>query len=49
MRAFTINYSDIRQCPQHRWDPQHYNEDGTCKCVRDERADKPDDNKETVE
>lgn len=42
MRAFTIRYTDIMRCPHRRFDPQHYNEDGTCKCVRDERNDPPD-------
>lgn len=36
-----IRYSDIERCPKHSLLPQHYNDDGSCRCLesRPMRAD----------
>lgn len=32
MRTFTLSSADIEKCPIKSLSPQHYNDDGTCKC-----------------
>ena len=35
-RSFVLKRSDIQRCPKHSLSPRHYNEDGTCKCPKEE-------------
>lgn len=37
-RIFTITMADIRRCPKHSIHPSHYNDDGSCRCIVDERT-----------
>ena len=32
-----LKQSDIGKCPQFRFDIEHYNEDGSCKCKKRKR------------
>jgi len=32
MRIFTLKQSDLMKCPHFIIAPEHYREDGTCKC-----------------
>ena len=38
MKTFTITLSNIAACKRHSLSPEHYNQDGSCKCPkRDDR------------
>lgn len=37
-RIFTITMADIRRCPKHSIHPEHYNDDGSCRCIVTERV-----------
>jgi hypothetical protein len=34
MKIKTIKASDIAACPRKSFDPKHYRDDGSCKCVK---------------